>query len=102
MGEKLIPLDEALDLISDGSSLALGGNLLYRVPAAFVRGLVRKGKRDLEVIKTAASYDIDLLSAAGCISRVKVGFVGYENEFGLAQGYRRGVEGGRVKVQEHT
>jgi glutaconate CoA-transferase subunit A len=102
MKDKRIGLDEAIRTISDGAILALGGNTLHRAPCAAVHELVRQGKRDLEVVKTAGAYDIDLLAGTGCVARVSAGFVGFENLFGMAPSYRRAVERGDVKVHEHA
>lgn len=99
---KLIGLNRAAALVADGAKLALGGNLLHRAPLAFARELARQGKRNLELIKTAGAYDIDLLCAAGCAAAVHAGFVGFENEFGLAPNYRKAVETGKVLAQEHA
>jgi glutaconate CoA-transferase, subunit A len=62
----------------------------------------RRGARDLEIVKTAGAYDVDLLAAAGCLRAASCGFVGFENEFGLAPSYRRAVEQGVVEAREHA
>lgn len=100
--DKRISLGEAARRIPDGATIAVGGNLLNRGPFALVRELARHGKHDLEIVKTAGSYDVDLLSAAGCLHAVSCGFVGFESEFGMAPGYRRAVEGGAVEAREHS
>ena len=99
---KLVTLREAAALVADGSLIGSGGNLLHRGPFALVRELARQGRRDLEIVKTAGGYDIDLLSAAGCLRAVSCGFAGFENEFGMARGYRAAVENGRVEAKEHA
>lgn len=99
---KVVSLKEAVSWIEDGSIVAFGGNILNRSPSAFVREIARQGKRGLEIIKTAGAYDVDLLCAAGCVSRVHAGFVSFENEFGLAPNYRRMVEEGKVEACEHA
>lgn len=102
MADKRRSLAEVIATIPDGSRLALGGNTLHRAPAAFVHELVRQGKRALELVKTAAAYDVDLLCGLGCATAVSAGFVGYETVFGLAPMYRRAVESGRVEAREHA
>jgi glutaconate CoA-transferase, subunit A len=102
MKDKLSSLDEAIRDIPSGSRLALGGNTLHRAPIAAVHELVRQRKRNLEIVKTAGAYDIDLLAGAGCASSVTVGFVGFENLFGMAPSYRRAVERGDLTVNEHA
>lgn len=100
--DKRITLTDAVARVPDGALIAAGGNLLHRGPFAFVRELARQGKRDLEIVKTAGAYDVDLLAAAGCLRRASCGFVGFENEFGLAPAYRRAVEAGAVEAAEHA
>jgi len=102
MGEKLMSLREAAALVQDGSLVALGGTLMHRSPLAFARELARQGKRDLQLVKAGGAYDIDLLCAAGCVSAVHAGFVGFEAEFGFAPNYRRMVEEGKVKPCENA
>lgn len=99
---KLVSLEEAASWIRSGDILALGGNVLHRSPNAFVRELARQGKQDLEIVKTAGAYDIDLLCAAGAVRAVSAGFVGYENQFGLCPHYRKAVESGVVEAKEHA
>lgn len=98
----LCSLAEAAALVRDGETIACGGNLLHRGPFALVRELARQGRRDLTIVKTAGAYDVDLLAAAGSLRAAACGFVGFENEFGLAPSYRRAVEQGRVTAQEHA
>lgn len=102
MSKKLVSLKEAATLVEDNDMLALGGNVLHRAPMAFVRELVRQGKRGLRIVKTAAAHDVDVLCAGGCVQSVDAGFVSYETEYGLAMFYRRAVESGEVKANEHA
>ncbi len=102
MADKLVTLNQAAALVQDGDLLALGGNALTRIPAAFVRELARQERKDLRLVKTAGAYDIDLLCAAQAVVETQTGYVGFENLFGLAPSYRRRVEEGRVQVVEHA
>jgi glutaconate CoA-transferase, subunit A len=102
MSDKRATLEEAIASVPDGARLALGGNTLHRGPGAAVHEIVRQGKRGLEVVKTAGAYDVDLLCAAGCVSAVSAGFVGYETPFGMAPAYRKAVESGVVEAREHA
>jgi glutaconate CoA-transferase subunit A len=102
MIDKQRTLSEAIAAIPHGAVLALGGNTLHRGPGAAVHEIVRQGKRDLEIVKTAGAYDVDLLCAAGCVAGVSAGYIGYETPFGLAQAYRHAVETGSVQAHEHA
>ena len=99
---KLRSLSEAAALVRDGDLLAIGGSLLQRTPAAFVRELARQGRRDLGLAKPSPGYDADLLAATGVLARISSGIVSFEQPFGMAPNFRRAVEGGRLKVTEHA
>jgi len=99
---KLCSLPELAARITDGTRLALGGVFLHRGPFALVRELVRQRKRHLEFIKPSPGYDLDLLCRAGCISKVRAGIVAMEGGFGLAPWYRKAVERGTVRLEEHA
>lgn len=102
MKNKIFSLEEAVSEIKDGSTIALGGNVLHRSPSAFCGELIRQGKKNLTLVKTAGAFDIDVLCAAGAVKEVMAGYVGYESEFGLANFYRKAVENGEVKCSEHA
>jgi len=100
--DKQCSVAELAELIPDGASVALGGSFLHRGPFALVRELVRQGKKDLEIIKQSPGYDIDLLSRAGVATRARTGIVAMEGNFGLAPFYRKAVETGALKLEEHA
>jgi len=102
MLNKIINIEEATSLVSNGDKVVFGGNVLHRAPMAFTRELARQNKRNLKLIKTAGAHEIDLLCAAGCAESVDAGFISYETEYGLANNYRKAVEAGLVKANEHA
>ena len=99
---KIISLEESVQLINDGDTVAFGGNVLHRSPNRVAKEIVKQNKKNLHLVKTAVAYEIDLLSAAKSIDRVTIGFVGYETEFGLCRFFRKGVESGEIKVDENA
>jgi glutaconate CoA-transferase subunit A len=99
---KVISLAEAIAAIPTGSSIALGGNTLHRSPSAAVHELIRQDKRALTLIKTAGAYDIDILCGAGCVARLVVAYVGFENLRGMAMRFRAAIETGQARLEEHT
>ena len=99
---RLVSLSEAVASIPNGSLIGLGGNLTHRAPCAAVHEMVRQGKRDLTLVKTAAGYDFDLLCGAGAVSRVILSFVSFENLWGMAPRFREALESGAVQFTEHT
>jgi glutaconate CoA-transferase subunit A len=99
---KIMSLQEMVALVPDGASLALGGSFLHRGPFAFVRELIRQGKKDLEIVKQSPGYDIDILCRAGCVKKARAGIVAMEGNFGLAPWYRRAVEKKQIVLEEHA
>lgn len=102
MKDKVLNLEEAVKLVSDGNIIAFGGNVLHRAPMAFTRELIRQNKKKLKVVKTAGAHEVDILCAAGCVESVDAGFISYETEYGLANHYRKAVQTGVVKGNEHA
>ena len=75
---KLCTLAEAISLVHDGDCVGLGGNTLNRAPMAAVFELIRQGRKNLRVVKTAGAMDVD------------------------AQRYRASVQKGLVRANEHA
>ena len=99
---KLCTLAEAISLVHDGDCVGLGGNTLNRAPMAAVFELIRQGRKNLRVVKTAGAMDVDALCLGGCADVVDAGFVSYESQYGLAQRYRASVQKGLVRANEHA
>lgn len=99
---KLMELSDAVQLVKDGDTVAFGGNALFRSPIGAVKELIRQGRKELNLVKTAVAYEADLLCAAGAVTTVTAGFVGYEGEFGLCRWYRKAIESGAVRACENA
>jgi glutaconate CoA-transferase, subunit A len=98
--DKRASLAEAAALVQDGATVALGGGLCARLPMALVRELVRLGRRDLHLVGSAHSIDVDLLVAAGAVKVCEESYVGFEQDLGLAPAFRRAAESGTVEIRE--
>jgi glutaconate CoA-transferase subunit A len=93
-------LAEAAAFVTDGALVALGGGLCSRLPMALVRELIRQGRRDLHLVGSAHSVDVDLLIAAGAVKVCEESYVGFEQDLGLAPAYRRAAETGTIEMKE--
>jgi glutaconate CoA-transferase subunit A len=102
LANKQVSVSDLTARIADGNSIALGGSFLHRGPFAVVRELIRQGRRDIEIIKQSPGYDIDILCRAGVANRARAGIVAMEGNFGLAPWYRRAVERGTLRLEEHA
>jgi glutaconate CoA-transferase subunit A len=109
---KLIPIEEAVNLVKPGSMLALGGMTLYRRPMAFIYALLRRviHEKDnhinsaldaLTLMSFTASIESDLLVGAGIISKVRTCYFGLEI-FGLAPMFTYYANLGKLEIIEET
>lgn len=103
MSDKRISMEEAVELIRNGETLALGGMTLYRRPVAFVRALLHRAPRpqDLTLLTFTASFESDLLVGAGVIQRVRTCYFGLDY-FGLAPMFTQAATAGDLEVVEET
>ena len=95
-------LPEAAAIVRGGEVIGLGGNALNRAPIGLVCELVRQRKNSLRLVTTAGGLEVDILCLAGLVASVDAAFISYETEFGLARHYRKAVESGIVKANEHS
>lgn len=101
--EVVISEDEAVKLIEDGSTIIVGGFGTVNHPMPIIRGLVRRGARDLTVIGAAtAGLEVDMLIGAGCVRKVIAPYVGAELYAPIGHCWRRAAESGEVEVYETT
>ncbi len=96
---KLMSLDEAVGLVSEGDVVALQNMATQAAPMAAVRELIRQEKRNLGLVCLVGGMAVDWLAAAGVIDRFIGAAVSMET-FGLCQQYRKAVETGRIRVEE--
>ncbi|HBV96110.1 MAG TPA: CoA transferase subunit A [Desulfotomaculum sp.] len=100
MQRKLMPMSSAVSLIEDGQLLAVGGSALHRNPAVFCHQLAKLNRTRLRLVGVAQGYASDVLCAGNCVDTVYFSFFGFENEFGLAPGFRKGCQEGKIKAVE--
>lgn len=103
---KLLNLTEAAQMVTPGSTLALGGLTLYRRPMAFTKALISRfletGQPDnLTLLAFTASIESDLLVGSGMVSRVRSCYFGLEI-FGLAPMFTYYANRGRIEIIEET
>ena len=106
MIEKVISLEQAVQLVPADCTLALGGMTLYRRPMAFVQKLVRRFRgsgqpQRLTLLAFTCGPESDLLVGAGMVTRVRTCYFGLES-FGLAPMYTYLANRGEIEVVEET
>jgi glutaconate CoA-transferase subunit A len=99
---KVVTLEQAARSVSDGCRIGFGGsNAVWRRPMAFVRELVRQGRRDLSIHNMIGGVEADLLIGAGAVGQTNLCFIGLD-EFGRGDNFQRAVKDGSIEVNEYS
>ncbi len=102
---KVMSLGDAIDgFVPDGSSVVMGTALESLIPFAAGHELIRKRRKDLELIGPISDMLFDQLIGAGCARRITAAWVGNVSA-GLGHNYRRAVEQRiprQVELEEHS
>lgn len=96
----LTGVDDAVDEIDDGDTIAIGGFLTSHKPMAIVREIVRRGVSGLTVVAPPTSLETDLLIATNCADAVLAPYVGAEGIAAIAPWFRHRSESGDLTVEE--
>jgi glutaconate CoA-transferase, subunit A len=102
---KVMPMAEAIErFVPDGATVALGTALEPLIPFAAGHEIIRRRRRDLELVGPISDALFDQLIGAGCVGKVTAAWVGNVSE-GLGQCYRRAAEQGiprPIVIHDHT
>jgi glutaconate CoA-transferase, subunit A len=99
--DKRCALRDAIELVANGSVIALGGMTLYRRPVAAARALAQAGRRNLTVVAFTAGIETDLLIGAGAVRRLRSCYVGLEFA-GFAPNFTQAVASQQIEIVEET
>ena len=99
--KRIVEPEEVLAKVADGMTIAIGGFINSSHPMLIVRGLIKRGVKNLTVVGAASSgLEIDLLIAAGCARKVVAPYVGGEALAPIGPAFRAAAEKGRLEVFE--
>lgn len=76
--DKRITLQQAAEIIRDGSSLTFSGFTIWRRPFAIVYELIRQGRKGLHLIEVNGGPQTEFLVGAGCVDIWESCWVGHE------------------------
>ena len=99
MKKVLSSFEAAAELVKDGDVVTVGGATFHRAPMEFVREMVRRGKKELNLVDREPAIDFDLLIGAGCVAKVRAGMFAFEL-FGFAPNFRKKSEAGEIITKE--
>ncbi len=98
--EKVMSLDEAAALVSDGDHVALGGCTMSRTPMAMIWALIRARKKDLMISRSITSTEGDLLFASGVSRHILTSWFSQGIVWGISKVMRHYTETGRARFEE--
>jgi glutaconate CoA-transferase subunit A len=98
--DKVMSLEEAAKLVSNGEHVALGGCTASRTPMAMLWALIRAGTRDLTVSRSIVSTEGDLLYASGASSHIITSWFSQGIVWGVSKVMRAYTETGRARFEE--
>ncbi|HEY6008982.1 MAG TPA: CoA transferase, partial [Geobacteraceae bacterium] len=75
---KRITLQQAAEIVKDGSSLTFSGFTIWRRPFAMVYELIRQGRKGLHLIEVNGGPQTEFLVGAGCVDIWESCWVGHE------------------------
>jgi glutaconate CoA-transferase, subunit A len=75
---KRITLQQAAEIIKDGSSLTFSGFTIWRRPFALIFELIRQGRKGLHLIEVNGGPQTEFLVGAGCVDIWESCWVGHE------------------------
>lgn len=88
-------------MVHDGMTVGIGGLNTAGHPMSVVRGLIRRGVKQLRVVGgTIAGFELDMLIGAGCVREVVSSAVSGESLAGTGPFFRRGLEEGSFRLWE--
>jgi glutaconate CoA-transferase subunit A len=102
---KVLSMAQAIErFVPDGTTVAMGVALEALIPFAAGHEMIRRRRRDLELVGPISDALFDQLIGAGCARRVTAAWVGNVSE-GLGHCYRRACEAGiprALEVHDHS
>lgn len=103
MIDKSLVITDAVQLIRNSQTLALGGMTNYRRPMAFVREMIRQTEpvRDLTLLAFTSGLGADMLVGAGLVKRTRTCYFGLEI-FGLAPMFTLAANEGCLEIMEES
>lgn len=98
--DKRMSAAEAVQLVRDGDTIALGGCCYARPPILLIRELLRQGRRNLTVARNLLSFEGDWFLLTGAATTLITSWMGPGLPWGLSRPLRHYVESGQVRFEE--
>ena len=98
--EKVMSLEAAAALVTDGGSVGIGGSTLSRTPMAMIWALIRAGRKDLVCARSITSSEGELLFASGASRHILTSWFSQGIVWGVSRVMRLYTESARACFEE--
>ncbi len=98
--EKVMPLDAAAALVSDGATVGIGGSTLSRTPMAMIWALIRARRKRLTCARGITSSEGDWLLGSGTCDHIVTSWFSQGIVWGVSKVMRHWVESGTARFDE--
>ena len=99
---KRISLEEASEIIRDGSTLTFSGFTIWRRPMALVYELIRRRRKGLHLIEVNGGSHTEFLVGAGCVDIWESCWVGHELHGKYGANLSRKVANKEIIVEDYS
>ncbi len=100
--DKQITLQQAAEIIKDGSRLTFSGFTIWRRPMALVYELIRQHRRNLHLIEVNGGPHTEFLVGAGCVDIWESCWVGHELYGKYGANVSRKVKNKEIIVEDYS
>ena len=100
MIDKVTTLDQDVNLINNGDTIALGGCLYSRTPIAMIREIIKKKLTDLTIIRNLVSLEGDWLLASNCLKKIITSWYSIGVTWGVSKVMRDYMENKKAIYEE--
>lgn len=99
--EKVVRMEEAVGIIRDGDLISMTAGM-DTVPMALIREIIRKGKKELQVVGLpGGALNWDILIGADCVGVAELCSMSFGG-LGPAPNFKRYAEAGRLNLKDNT
>src|SRR5574341_324711 len=99
-GDKLTTVEEAVRLVQDGDTVAVGGCLFTRTPMALVREILRQGRRGLTQVRNLTCTEAEFSLVAGAAQKIVTSWMSIGLPWGISKILREYAEQGKARFEE--
>jgi glutaconate CoA-transferase subunit A len=101
-GDKLTGPEEAVRLVRDGDTLAVGGCLFSRTPLSLVREVLRQGRQGLTLVRNLMCTEGEFLLVAGAAQKIVTSWMSIGLPWGISKILREYAEQGKARFEESS